>query len=182
MAAAAARYGEDLGRIQGCAQQLAALEAAARQAQERYRVAATALSGPRRSAAEKLDRAVGTELKPLKLERARFSTEITTDAEIARPARHRPHRILGADRSGHTARTADEDRLRRRAGAFSPWPSRWRWPIADRLRRLVFDEVYTGVGGAVADAIGVRLARLARRAQVVAVTHAPQVALPTGIC
>src|SRR5437588_5811626 len=41
---------------------------------------------------------------------------------------------------------------------------------------LVFDEVDTGVGGAVADAIGVRLARLARRAQVIAVTHAPQVA------
>jgi DNA repair protein RecN (Recombination protein N) len=41
---------------------------------------------------------------------------------------------------------------------------------------LVFDEVDTGVGGAVADAIGVRLARLARRAQVITVTHAPQVA------
>jgi DNA repair protein RecN (Recombination protein N) len=41
---------------------------------------------------------------------------------------------------------------------------------------LVFDEVDTGVGGAVAHAIGVRLARLTRRAQVIAVTHAPQVA------
>src|SRR5204863_8254745 len=41
---------------------------------------------------------------------------------------------------------------------------------------LEFDEVDTGVGGAVADAIGLRLARLSRRAQVIAVTHAPQVA------
>ena len=41
---------------------------------------------------------------------------------------------------------------------------------------LVFDEIDTGVGGAVADAIGQRLARLAARAQVLAVTHAPQVA------
>jgi DNA repair protein RecN (Recombination protein N) len=41
---------------------------------------------------------------------------------------------------------------------------------------LVFDEVDTGVGGAVADAIGVRLARLGREVQVLAVTHAPQVA------
>jgi DNA repair protein RecN (Recombination protein N) len=41
---------------------------------------------------------------------------------------------------------------------------------------LVFDEIDTGVGGAVADAIGRRLARLAERVQVLAVTHAPQVA------
>ena len=41
---------------------------------------------------------------------------------------------------------------------------------------LVFDEIDTGVGGAVADAIGQRLARLAERVQVMAVTHAPQVA------
>jgi DNA repair protein RecN (Recombination protein N) len=50
--------------------------------------------------------------------------------------------------------------------------------LADRgsAPTLIFDEIDTGVGGAVADAIGVRLARLARRAQVMAVTHAPQVA------
>ena len=50
--------------------------------------------------------------------------------------------------------------------------------LADRgsAPTLVFDEIDTGVGGAVADAIGVRLSRLAGRAQVIAVTHAPQVA------
>src|SRR3712207_726613 len=50
--------------------------------------------------------------------------------------------------------------------------------LADRgsAPTLVFDEIDTGVGGAVADAIGQRLARLAERVQVVAVTHAPQVA------
>jgi len=47
---------------------------------------------------------------------------------------------------------------------------------ASPVTTLVFDEVDTGAGGAVADAIGVRLARLSRRAQVIAVTHAPQVA------
>src|SRR4029077_6566628 len=54
--------------------------------------------------------------------------------------------------------------------------------LADRgsAPTLVFDEIDTGVGGAVADAIGVRLARLARRAQVIAVTHAPQVAARAG--
>src|SRR5262249_5774388 len=50
--------------------------------------------------------------------------------------------------------------------------------LADRgsASTLIFDEVDTGAGGAVADAIGVRLARLGRRAQVIAGTHAPQVA------
>ena len=50
--------------------------------------------------------------------------------------------------------------------------------LADRgsAPTLIFDEIDTGVGGAVADAIGVRLARLAKQAQVIAVTHAPQVA------
>ena len=54
--------------------------------------------------------------------------------------------------------------------------------LADRgsAPTLVFDEIDTGVGGAVADAIGQRLARLAARVQVLAVTHAPQVAARAG--
>ena len=50
--------------------------------------------------------------------------------------------------------------------------------LADRgsAPTLVFDEIDTGVGGAVADAIGQRLARLASKVQVLSVTHAPQVA------
>src|SRR5260370_19854655 len=85
LAALATRYGADLGLIDAGAKQLAELEASAQQAQEQYRVAATALSGRRKSAAEKLDRAVNTELKPLKLDRARFSSEITTDSETGGP-------------------------------------------------------------------------------------------------
>ena len=175
LAAAAARYGDDLGLIDAGAQQLAALEAAARQAQERYRVAATALSDRRRSAAEKLDRAVNTELKPLKLERARFSTQITTDPEM--PGPHGIDRIEfwvqtnPGTRPGPLMKIASGGELARFLLALKV-------VLADRgsAPTLVFDEVDTGVGGAVADAIGVRLARLARRAQVVAVTHAPQVA------
>src|SRR5690606_10989493 len=54
--------------------------------------------------------------------------------------------------------------------------------LADRgsAPTLVFDEIDTGVGGAVADAIGQRLARLAGRVQVLSVTHAPQVAAKAG--
>jgi DNA repair protein RecN (Recombination protein N) len=175
LAGLAARYGADLGLIDAGAQALAALEIAAREAQERYRVAATALSGRRRSAAEKLDRAVNAELKPLKLERARFSTAIATDADA--PGPHGIDRIEfwvqtnPGTRPGPLMKIASGGELARFLLALKV-------VLADRgsAPTLIFDEVDTGVGGAVADAIGVRLARLARRAQVMAVTHAPQVA------
>jgi DNA repair protein RecN (Recombination protein N) len=175
LAALATRYAADLGLIDAGAHQLAVLEAAARQAQERYRAAALALSGRRQSAAEKLDRAVNAELKPLKLDRARFSTQIAVDPEM--PGPHGIDRIEfwvqtnPGTRPGPLMKIASGGELARFLLALKV-------VLADRgsAPTLVFDEIDTGVGGAVADAIGVRLARLARRAQVVAVTHAPQVA------
>src|SRR5438105_9114212 len=77
--ALAARYGADLDLIDAGAERLAALEAAARAADAHYREAAAALSHDRKTAAASLDRAVNDELKPLKLERAKFVTEIVTD-------------------------------------------------------------------------------------------------------
>ena len=98
---------------------LEALEAAAHAgATPPTEAAAHALSKARRKAADALDKAVNAELKPLKLERAKFSTEIVSDAERRRAERHRPRRILGADQSGHAAGAADEGRLRRRTGAL----------------------------------------------------------------
>ena len=175
LAALATRYAADLGLIDAGAHQLAVLEAAAREAQERYRAAALALSGRRQSAAEKLDRAVNAELKPLKLDRARFSTQIAVDPEM--PGPHGIDRIEfwvqtnPGTRPGPLMKIASGGELARFLLALKV-------VLADRgsAPTLVFDEIDTGVGGAVADAIGVRLARLARRAQVVAVTHAPQVA------
>src|SRR5262249_25305673 len=79
--ALAARYAADLGLIDAGAERLAVLEAAAREADTRYRQAAGALSDARRKAAATLDDAVDAELKPLKLERATFSTEIASDPE-----------------------------------------------------------------------------------------------------
>jgi DNA repair protein RecN (Recombination protein N) len=175
LAALAVRYGGDLGLIDAGAQQLAALEASARQARERYHAAATALSDRRKSAADKLDRAVDAELKPLKLDRARFSTEIATDPQMPGPN--------GIDRIEFWVQTNPGTRpgpLMRIAsgGELARFLLALKVVLADRgsAPTLIFDEVDTGVGGAVADAIGVRLARLARRAQVMAVTHAPQVA------
>jgi DNA repair protein RecN (Recombination protein N) len=172
--ALAARYAADLALIDAGAEELAALDAAARIAEERYRTAATALSAARRQTAEKLARMVNAEIRPLKLERARFSVDIATEAAAA------PH---GFDRVEFWVETNPGTRpgpLMKVAsgGELARFLLALKAVLADRgsAPTLVFDEIDTGVGGAVADAIGVRLARLAQRAQVIAVTHAPQVA------
>src|SRR5262245_48316861 len=157
------------------AERLAALEAAAREADSRYHEAAAALSAARRKCAQKLDKAVNAELKPLKLERATFSTAIATEPEAAGP--HGFDRIEfwvqtnPGTRPGPLMKVASGGELARFLLALKV-------VLADRgsAPTLIFDEIDTGVGGAVADAIGVRLSRLAREAQVIAVTHAPQVA------
>ncbi len=173
--ALAARYAADLGLIDAGAERLAVLEGLASEAREAYRIAAAALSEARGKAAEKLDQAVNAELKPLKLERAKFSTEIVTEPEA--PGPH------GIDRIEFWVRTNPGTRpgpLMKVAsgGELARFLLALKVVLADRgsAPTLVFDEIDTGVGGAVADAIGVRLARLSRRAQVMAVTHAPQVA------
>jgi DNA repair protein RecN (Recombination protein N) len=169
------RYGADLALINAGAQQLSALEKAAIEARERYVSAAATLSDRRRKAAEKLDKAVNAELKPLKLERAQFSTETASETDASGP--HGIDRIEfwvktnPGTRPGPLMKVASGGELARFLLALKV-------VLADRgsAPTLVFDEIDTGVGGAVADAIGVRLARLGRRVQALAVTHAPQVA------
>jgi DNA repair protein RecN (Recombination protein N) len=171
----AARYSAELALLDAGAERLAALQAMAKEADVRYRGAAAALSRTRSKAAEKLERLVNGELKPLKLERARFSIEIASDEDT--PGPH------GFDRVEFWVQTNPGTRpgpLMKVAsgGELARFLLGLKVVLADRgsAPTLIFDEIDTGVGGAVADAIGVRLARLARRAQVIAVTHAPQVA------
>jgi DNA repair protein RecN (Recombination protein N) len=173
--ALAARHKADLALIDAGAERLAKLEAAAREADGRYRAAAAALSNARRKCAQKLNKAVNAELKPLKLERATFTTEIASEPEAGGPQ--------GFDRVEFWVQTNPGTRpgpLMKVAsgGELSRFLLALKVVLADRgsAPTLIFDEIDTGVGGAVADAIGVRLARLARQAQVIAVTHAPQVA------
>ena len=175
LAALAARYAADLALIDAGAARLAELEQAAAAAAEAYAKAAATLSERRRRVAELLDKAVNAELKPLKLERAKFSTEIETDAGAAGPA--------GIDRIEFWVRTnpgTQPGPLMKVAsgGELARFLLALKVVIADKgsAPTLVFDEIDTGVGGAVSDAIGVRLARLGRRVQALAVTHAPQVA------
>ncbi len=173
LAALARRYEADLASIDAGAERLAALQREAEAAGARYRAAAQALSAARRRTAQALDKAVNAELKPLKLERAEFATEIAAESEG-------PH---GLDRVEFWARTNPGTRpgpLMKVAsgGELARFLLALKVVLADRgsAPTLVFDEIDTGVGGAVADAVGVRLARLAAGVQVIAVTHAPQVA------
>jgi DNA repair protein RecN (Recombination protein N) len=173
LAAMAGRYANELALIDAGAERLAALEREAREASERYRAAAQKLSAARRRTAQTLDKAVNTELKPLKLERAEFSTEIASESEGPN----------GLDRVEFWVRTNPGTRpgpLMKVAsgGELARFLLALKVVLSDRgsAPTLVFDEIDTGVGGAVADSIGVRLGRLASGVQVIAVTHAPQVA------
>jgi DNA repair protein RecN (Recombination protein N) len=169
----------DLAALDESESSLGRLEDELRQAEAAFVGLAQALSLARRQAAARLDAAVKAELPPLKLERARFITQIETDAASRGPE--------GFDRVEFWVETNPGTRpgpMMKVAsgGELSRFMLALKVVLAERgsAPTLVFDEIDTGVGGAVADAIGERLARLARRVQVVSVTHAPQVAAKAG--
>ena len=175
LAALAQQYQDDIAMIDAGEGRLKELEAAAIRTEAEYRKAAEALSKARAKAAAALDKAVSAELKPLKLDRAVFTTKVDTDAASAGPN--------GIDRVEFWVQTNPGTRpgpLMKVAsgGELARFLLALKVVLADRgsAPTLVFDEIDTGVGGAVADAIGARMARLARGVQVLAVTHAPQVA------
>ena len=179
LAALRQRFEEDVAAIDAGEEKLVGLESALKDADTSYVKAAKALSAGRRKAAQALDAAVQAELPPLKLERARFITEISTDEDSRDPS--------GFERVEFWAQTNPGTRpgpLMKVAsgGELSRFMLALKVVLADKgsAPTLVFDEIDTGVGGAVADAIGQRLARLARKVQVMAVTHAPQVAAKAG--
>jgi DNA repair protein RecN (Recombination protein N) len=175
LAALAAKFVADVALIDAGADQLKKLEAAAAEADQRYGAAAAKLSAARSKSAEKLNKAVNAELAPLKLDRAKFMTQVESDAAAPGPQ--------GIDRIEFWVQTNPGTKpgpLMKVAsgGELSRFLLALKVVLADRgsAPTLVFDEIDTGVGGAVADAIGSRLARLAGNVQVMAVTHAPQVA------
>ncbi len=185
--AAARKHGvapDDLGaHAESLRTRLAALDAgeagtqrlarAVEAARVAYDAATADLSARRRAAAADLDAAMAQELPPLKLDRARFVTEVD-------PADPGPD---GTDRVAFTVTTnpgvapGPLDRI-----ASGGELSRFLLALKVCLTRrasgltLIFDEIDRGVGGATADAVGRRLAALAEGAQVLAVTHSPQVA------
>ncbi|MEM8554878.1 MAG: DNA repair protein RecN [Pseudomonadota bacterium] len=153
---------------------LAHLESELREAEATYAEAAALLSEARAKAAVLLDRAVVAELAPLKMERAVFSTTISQAPEgpegrdsVAFTVATNP----GAP-SGPLEKIASGGELSRFLLALKVCLS-----TDTPGRTLIFDEIDRGVGGATADAVGRRLKTLAdAAAQVLVVTHSPQVA------
>ena len=167
---------EQLDAIEGGEAALAGLEAAARAAGETYRALAAEVSALRRAGAERLDAAVAAELAPLKLDAARFRTSVTALPED----RWGPSGSDGVEFLISTNPGADFAPLGKIAsgGELSRFILALKVALAEEggAATVIFDEIDRGVGGAVASAIGERLARLASGGQLLAVTHSPQVA------
>ncbi|MEM9123133.1 MAG: DNA repair protein RecN, partial [Pseudomonadota bacterium] len=144
-------------------------------AEKAYLAAAATLSSARMQAARRLDDVVAEELPPLKLDKARFETRVEAGAAALGPKGTDTVHFLIATNPGDRP-----DRLMKIAsgGELSRILLAIKVALADAgsPASLVFDEVDRGVGGAVADAVGSRLSRLAASHQVLVVTHAPQVA------
>ncbi|OBQ90225.1 DNA repair protein RecN [Mesorhizobium sp. AA23] len=165
----------DLADLDAGEERLHGLQKQAAAAREAYDIAAAQLSSLRHAAAAGLTKAVMAELPALKLERAEFIVEMVSDADGRMEE--------GIDQVEFWVRTNPGTRpgpMMKVAsgGELSRFLLALKVALADRgsAPTLVFDEIDTGVGGAVADAIGQRLARLSKRVQVLSVTHAPQVA------
>jgi DNA repair protein RecN (Recombination protein N) len=162
-----------LEALDGGAAQIADLRAEMEAAQAKHLAACARLGARRAEAAVQLDTAMAGELAPLKMERAVFATQIT-------PAEPGPE---GADQVAFTVATnpgapagplnkiASGGELSRFLLALKVCLTR-----GDTALTMIFDEIDRGVGGATADAVGRRLAHLAEDAQVLVVTHSPQVA------
>ncbi|MAM10090.1 MAG: DNA repair protein RecN [Rhizobiaceae bacterium] len=173
--ALAERMVGDLEELDAGEARLQALTAEAEAAEKAFFEKAKALSASRNMAAEQLSAAVMAELPALKLERARFAAVVTSDDGGAGPE--------GIDTVSFEVQTNPGTRpgpIMKVAsgGELSRFLLALKVALADKgsAPTLVFDEIDTGVGGAVADAIGQRLRRLAENVQVLSVTHAPQVA------
>jgi len=167
---------ERLAALDGGEANLARLARQTAAAREAYAGAAQTLGEARRQAAARLDRAVMSELAPLRLERARFVTEIVElpETEWSGHGRERIQFLVATNPGAQPApigRVASGGELARFLLALKVALAR-----VGTAGTLVFDEVDAGVGGATAAAVGERLRRLARQVQVLVVTHSPQVA------
>jgi DNA repair protein RecN (Recombination protein N) len=173
----ARRMRSALDAIEGGAAQLDALEAAAHETRAEYVALAEAAHARRIAAAERLDAAVAAELAPLKLDAARLRTQVSLLPED----RWNASGMSGVEFLISTNPGADFAPLGKIAsgGELSRFILALKVALAEQggAATIIFDEIDRGVGGAVASAIGERLARLAaNEGQLLAVTHSPQVA------
>ena len=172
--------GDFAGRLRG---RLAALDSgtvgmaahvtAVAQAEAAYDLLATSVHGQRRAAARRLDAAMAAELAPLKMERAVFTTELS--AGDAGPEGRDMVTFTVATNPGAPAGALNKIAS---GGELSRFLLALKVCLTGDAPGLtmIFDEIDRGVGGATADAVGRRLQALATTAQVLVVTHSPQVA------
>ena len=150
------------------------------EARVRYRDAADRLSSARTKAASELDAGVAVELEPLRLGKAKFSTRVERLGE-KEWGEHGMDRIAfevatnPGSPPGPLTRIASGGELARFMLSLKVVLAQ-----ADPVPTLIFDEVDAGIGGAVAAAVGERLARVAGEVQVLVLTHSPQVAALGG--
>lgn len=156
--------------------EIGALEKAANEAGEAYRAKAAALHEARVEAAARLDAAVAGELAPLKLDAAQFRTAVTELPED-RWSAHGSDSVEFLISTNPGAPFAPLAKIAS-GGELSRFILALKVALAEKgqAATVIFDEIDRGVGGAVASAIGERLARLADNGQLLAVTHSPQVA------
>ena len=145
-------------------------------AKQEYVKAANELSAARKNAADRLDKAVMQELPPLKMEKARFVTELSRTEEGSWGEK-------GFDTAMFTVATnpnSPQGPINKIAsgGELARFMLALKVNLAQSssVETMIFDEVDAGVGGATAQAVGERLSRLAQGVQVLVVTHSPQVA------
>ncbi|MBW6528879.1 DNA repair protein RecN [Sphingomonas sp. RHCKR7] len=176
LAALADDLAAQLERLNAGEEGLASLERAVAEARARYEAAAAALTATRTAAASRLDAAVADELAPLKLDAARFRTVVAPLAENdwSPAGRDRVEFEIATNPGAPFAALAKIAS----GGELSRFILALKVALAQEggATTMIFDEIDRGVGGAVASAIGERLARLAQATQLLVVTHSPQVA------
>jgi DNA repair protein RecN (Recombination protein N) len=167
------RMRAQIAAIEAGSERIEALDAELQQARLDYSRLAEELAGERRQAAAKLDAAVAGELAPLKLDSAKFRTALS-QAEPGPSGTDRVEFEVSTNPGapfGPLTRIASGGELSRFILALKVALAE-----AGTAATMIFDEIDRGVGGAVASAIGERLAQLAKDSQVLVVTHSPQVA------
>ena len=167
------RLRTQLAEIDAGGERIEALDSELQKARLDYSKLADALSRERHEAAARLDSAVAAELAPLKLDSARFRTAIG-EAEPGPSGTDRVEFEISTNPGapfGPLTKIASGGELSRFILALKVALAE-----AGSAATMIFDEIDRGVGGAVASAIGERLARLAKDSQVLVVTHSPQVA------
>ena len=173
LAVLAERMRAQLSEIEAGGERIGELDRELGQARLRYSELAAELSRQRHDAALKLDSAVAAELHPLKLDAARFRTALV-EAEPGPGGTDKVEFEVSTNPGapfGPLTRIASGGELSRFVLALKVALAE-----AGNAGTMIFDEIDRGVGGAVASAIGERLARLAQQSQVLVVTHSPQVA------